>query len=459
MSSPKRLGAALSRGRAVRASLPRASLAEIGDRPAGFEPLAVLRADDGTRDPALLPLRYERMRADAFSFFRGSARLQASDLASGPSSPLEVQLCGDAHLSNFGVFASPERRIVFDANDFDETARGPFEWDVKRLAASAVVAARGLGLRSRDAAWVARAVGESYRRAIWNFAARSTLAMWYSVLDVDDTKRELRGTMDEPRRRAAARLLRSIREEPTTERFAQLIVAEPDGPRIASHPPLLVPLAELVSGESHRALDSFLRRIVSEYDQSLSLARRQLLARFAPVDVARKVVGIGSVGTRCFIVLLVGRDLGDPFILQLKEARASAVDVARGVKSTLAPAERVVEGQMMIQATPDPFLGWHAMTYPDDVARSFYVRQLYDEKGGVNLATLSAPSLTAYASACAWVLARAHARGGSAAEIAGYVGRSERFDEAIASYAHRYAARALGDHAELRQEGPATPTT
>lgn len=444
-----RLAGEQARGRAARSTAPRTSLGVAAPRPGGFDVVGFLQHCDLGREVDLLPIRYQRMVADPFSFFRGTAALQAADLARGTSSGVEVQLAGDAHLANFGVFASPERRLVFDVNDFDETAVGPFDWDVRRLAASAVVAARALGVSSHGAERVARGAVTSYRDAIRDFATMRTLDVWYSALDLDEVFADLRGFFSDERSARVRDIFDAIKDPPNAVRFERLAQFGASGPEIVSAPPLLVPLRELEPSHDGGSLRRLLDQAVSEYRHSLSIAPRALVGRFRPVDAARKVVGVGSVGTRCFAVLLIGVDDRDLFFLQVKEADLSAIDRALGRPGATSPGERVVNGQRLLQATPDPFLGFHELTFPDGVARSFYFRQLYDRKAGIDVARLSPKSLGAYASVCGWVLARAHARGGGAAAIAGYVGSGPSFIEAITAYAVAYADQVEADHAAL----------
>ena len=411
--------------------------------------MAVLEATGADREADLLPIRYERMRADAFSFFRGGAALHAADLARGSSTTIDAQLCGDAHLANFGVFASPERRMVFDVNDFDETTRGPFEWDIKRLATSAVLAARANGLPAGAQERAGRVAADAYRTAITEFSRLSTLAIWYASLDLDDVFGELRRFFTDEHSSLVRDVLASTPRSSDARAYAKLVTAVDGRPRLASAPPLLTPLDDLFEGDHRRSMHAFLRQVVAEYAGSLSIERRTLLSRFTPVDAARKVVGVGSVGTRCYAVLLLGRDRRDPFLLQVKEATVSAVDAARGTHSAFAPGERVVSGQRVMQAAPDPFLGWHQLEFPGQGLRAFYVRQMYDRRASVDVARLSAPRLRAYTAACAWTLARAHARSGSAVEIASYLGTKHRFDDAISAYALSYADQTERDHAAL----------
>jgi uncharacterized protein (DUF2252 family) len=418
-------------------------------RPADFNVVDLLVAAGSVRDPRLLPIRYHRMAADPLGFLRGAADVQARDLVRGASTHLDVQLCGDAHAMNFGVFASPERRMVFDVNDFDETARGPFEWDVKRLAVSAVLAARAAGRSADTQERVGQVVADAYRTAITAFAEKSTLDIWYSSLDLSDVVGEIRHFFTDEHSELVSDVLAMTPIQSDRRRYAR-IVTEVDGDvRFVSDPPLVTPLEEPSSPTDSGALRTALGTIIDEYASTLTSERRTLLRRFTPVDAAHKVVGVGSVGTRCYVVLLLGRDGQDPFVLQVKEAGESAVDAARATVTSLSPGERVVQGQRLMQATPDPFLGWHDLVFPDEVSRSFYVRQYYDQRSSVDVVQLPAKLLRAYVAVCAWTLARAHARSGAPIEISSFIGTSHRFDEAIAEYAVSYADQVESDHAAL----------
>jgi uncharacterized protein (DUF2252 family) len=432
----------------------------LADRPEGFDPVGALLERAATREPTLVPLLFSRMAADEFSFLRGSAILQAIDLAAGASSGLEVQLCGDAHLANFGVFLSPERRLVFDVDDFDETASGPFEWDVKRLATSVAVAASAIGLGGLDRERVVAAVASGYRTSMREFALKSALDVWFASLDVAQALVDLRGFFSDERMTRIGDVILAARGASTARAYERITQVVDGEPRFSDLPPLLVPLDRL--GAAGAATRPQLDEILVHYAQQLESDRRALLAQFTPVDAARKVVGIGSVATRCYAILLIGRDAGDLFCLQVKEAGRSVLDVARALDSPTSGGERVVRGQRLLQATPDLFLGWGDGAYADGGSRSFYLRQLYDGKAAVAVGELETHSLEAYARACAWTLARPHARGGRPVEVAGYLGGSTRFDDAIVEFALAAAAQNATDHLALRRaiddkRVPATP--
>ena len=434
-------------GRALRATTSRLALGELAARPENYDPVSrLIWAERGGRAD-LLAIRYQRMLASPHAFYRGAALLMAEDLARGPSSLLDVQLSGDAHLSNFGVFASPERRLVFDLNDFDETAPGPFEWDVKRLAASVAIVGQALGLSKRRRREATRVVAREYQRSMAKLAMLSRLDAWYLAFDVSSLNRDLRGFFRDDTLERADTLLRSLKSVSRTRAYRRLVAVSDAGPRLRSRPPHLMPESEL--GDDGALVRRTVDVVLASYPTSLVSDRAALLKQFTPVDVARQVVGVGSVGRECYLVLLTGRDENDLFILQVKEARSSVVSLARGVDG-VDPGERVVEGQRFLQARPDPFLGWHTLENAGGPT-SFYVRQLYDHKASVDLTRLSAKNLRAYARACAWALARAHARSAESARIAGYLGANENFAEAVADFAEAYRRRNLADFKALAQ--------
>jgi uncharacterized protein (DUF2252 family) len=437
------------RGKLQREVVPRAAHADLGDRPDGFDPVSVLEDQAQGRLHELLALRYERMAADGFSFLRGAAALMASDLSLGPSTDLTVQLCGDAHLSNFGVFYSPERRLVFDINDFDETHPGPFEWDLKRLAASAAVAGDGLALSRRDQERAAIGAVRAYRKAMRQFASDPTLDVWYAHLDVERALQELRGVLSDEAARHTESVLGRARTRHSRHAYDKFVIATDDGPRIRSDPPLLVPIAELAEPLGAATAYGFLVDVLRGYEATLPLDRRHLLHQFSPIDAARKVVGVGSVGTRCFVVLLLGRDGDDPFFLQIKEATASVLERFLGPSKLETAGKRVVVGQQLLQATPDEFLGWFTAQDETGSDLHFYVRQFFDGKASADVTSFDASLLASYAEVCGWTLARAHARSGDRFAISSYLGKSDSFDRAIASFALAYVARNRSDHTAL----------
>ena len=359
----------------------------------------------------LLSLRYSRMLANPLSFYRGNALLMAEDLARGASTSLEVQICGDAHLANFNLFSSPERHMVFDVNDFDETDLGPFEWDLKRLVASLAIASSHLGHSDAQQERIALAAAQEYRMAIRRFAGEDRLALWYAALDIDAVMADLGGFFTVNAIHKVDHVVAYASGRDTRKAYAKLIVDGKDGPRIVAKPPLLVPLREL--HETGYLKTGDLERLIAGYANTLTSDRQDLLSQFTPVDAARKVVGVGSVGTECYVVLLLGRDEFDPFFLQVKQAGPSVIATARSRESTMPAGERVVQGQRLMQATPDVFLGWHAVK-KGALTRHYYVRQLYDNKAAIAIEQLDESLLVAYGRICAWTLARAHARAGAA---------------------------------------------
>jgi uncharacterized protein (DUF2252 family) len=442
------LDAAVTRGRKARATVARSSHAEW-EPAAGRDPLETLRAEDATRLPELLPIRYGRMAASPMTFFRGAAAVMAADVAGAPATGLRVQLCGDAHLSNFGIFAAPDRRLVFDMNDFDETAPGPWEWDVKRLAASFAVAGRDRGLDDAQRERIVRAVVERYRKATRRFAGMRHVDVWYSRLDVDALLRRAPRLLGRERAEVLARNVEKVRRKDSVRAAARL-TEEVDGVvRFRSDPPLLIRIDDLLPAGDAQDLTDVLHGLLAEYARTLPAHTRRLLDAYRPVDLARKVVGVGSVGTRAWVVLLLGRHPRDPLVLQVKEAGASVLEPYAGGMELEHHGQRVVEGQQLLQATSDVLLGWLQATGIDGAQRDFYVRQLWDGKGSASLETMGPEDLLQYGRICGWTLARAHARSGEAAALGAYLGRGEAFDRAIAVFAESYADQNASDHAAL----------
>lgn len=436
-----------ARGRAQRDVISRAALATLAPRPEEYDPVTRLIWQGETRVKELLPIRYQRMLSSPLSFYRGCALLMADDLARGESTSLEVQICGDAHLSNFGVFSSPERNLVFDVNDFDETDKGPFEWDVKRLVSSVVIASNFLGHSASQQEVIALDVAKEYRRAMARFAQETRLDVWYATLDVDAVMKDLRGFLADHATQKINDVIGQVKSRDSTKSYERMVAYKDGRPHIRFQPPLTTPLGEMLGDgiDMHLVLD----QILEGYAATLSSDRRALLSQFVPVDAAVKVVGVGSVGTRCYVMLLVGRDADDPFFLQVKEAQASALALSRGTLSSVEPGQRVVSGQRLMQATPDAFLGWHSLNV-DHVKRSFYVRQLYDNKASVVVERLDESRLVAYGRVCAWALARAHARSGTSAQIAGYLGKNDHFETAMAAFGLAYRDRNEADYQAMR---------
>jgi uncharacterized protein (DUF2252 family) len=435
------------RGRTQRDATPRSAMATLRERPPDYDPVARLMWQGESRQSDLLPMRYSRMLANELSFYRGNALLMAEDLAGGESTSLEVQICGDAHLSNFNLFSSPERHLVFDVNDFDETSCGPFEWDLKRLVASLAVASSFLGHSDVQQERIALAAAQEYRLSIRRFAGEDVLATWYATLNIDAVVADLGGFLTVNAIHKIDHVVAFASGQDTRKAYAKMVVDSKDGPRIVAKPPLLVPLNEL--HEKSYLTTEDLERLIAGYAKTLSGDRQVLLAQFTPVDAARKVVGVGSVGTECYVVLLFGRDEFDPFFLQIKQAGASVIEVATSREPATPAGERVVKGQRLMQATPDVFLGWHSVK-KGGATRHYYVRQLYDNKAAIAIDRLDESLLVTYARICAWTLARAHARGGHGAEIAGYLGKADVADEAFATFAMAYRDRTSRDYAAFQ---------
>ena len=440
-----------ARGKAARAAVPRDSHGVFdppSDRP---DPLTLLEQQAKTRVPELVPIRWGRMMVSPFTYYRGAALPMASDLATTPASGLTVQACGDAHLSNFGIFGSAERRLMFDVNDFDETLPGPWEWDVKRLAASLEVAGRNNGFPVKQRREIVLAAVARYRMAMREFASMTNLDVWYAHADVT----ELRAQFDtQLRARQRKELDKGLAKAYTRDSMQELVklTRMVDGrPRIISDPPLLVPFDELLPVETDRtSMEEELIGLIASYRRTLATDRKYLLEQFRFCDMARKVVGVGSVGTRCWIVLMLGRDETDPLFLQVKEAEASVLSRFLGASKYTNQGQRVVAGQRLMQASSDIFLGWQRIQAGlDGRTRDFYVRQLRDWKYSVEIALLRPEGLQMYGSLCGWTLARAHARSGDRIAIASYLGGSDVFDRAIARFAPAYADQNERDHQAL----------
>jgi uncharacterized protein (DUF2252 family) len=438
-------------GKKLRANTPLEALAAVARTPASRDPLTLLQEQGVDRVPELLPIRYGRMLQSPFAYYRGAARVMAADLADAPRSGLTVQMCGDAHVANFGVYGSPERRLVFDANDFDETLPGPFEHDVKRLVASLVVAAREKGMGRKQRRALSLAVGRRYREAMTEFAGTRDIDVWYSHIDAEDLQQELAPRLDGGPRKRLARALEKARTRDSLQAFGKLTEALDGRLRIRAEPPLLVPLRDLLPDSEERDLVSAFRELIRQYRTSLQSDRRVLLERYSFVDMARKVVGVGSVGTRCWVVLLAGRDEDDPLLLQIKEATTSVHAEFVGKSRYANQGQRVVAGQRLMQQASDIFLGWQRTTGIDRVERDFYVRQLRDWKGSFEIAEFRPAGLTIYGELCAWCLARAHARSGDRLAIAGYLGSSPAFENALADFGEAYADLTERDHAQLSE--------
>jgi uncharacterized protein (DUF2252 family) len=439
-------------GKKARKRFPREALAgwePAGDRP---DPMSILEAQDATREPDLVPVRHGRMLVSPFTFYRGAAAIMAVDLRELPRAGLTVQLCGDAHLSNFGVFASPERTLVFDVNDFDETLPGPFEYDVARLATSFVVAARNNGFAAAEARACAMESVSAYRLAMREFAGMRTLDIWYAHLDVDQLLAQARSFAPLERKtlKRGQKTIEKARTRDSLQALEKLTEIVDGRRRIVSDPPIVIPARDIhgLAGLSPEDLFGAVHEQLVSYRSTLPDDRRYLLERFEFVDLARKVVGVGSVGTRAWIGLLEGRDDGDPLFLQVKEATASVLEDHLPKSRYAQPGERVVQGQWLMQAASDIFLGW---TKGVQEGRYYYWRQLRDMKGSAEIERLDPTGLTWYAQICGWTLARAHARSGDAVAIGAYLGGGDNFDRGMTSFAESYAEQNDRDYAALKE--------
>jgi uncharacterized protein (DUF2252 family) len=416
--------------------------------PSRPDPVALLEAQNATREPDLVPVRHGRMMVSPFTFYRGAAKIMAADLKDTATAGLDVQLCGDAHISNFGVYASPERTLVFDLNDFDETLPGPFEYDVKRMAASVTIAARNSAFAKADARAATLESVKAYREAMAEFGEMRTMDIWYARTSEQDLMRAVAAATRELKRtdkkaaksaqKGAEKVALKARTRDSLQALSKLAETVDGQYRIVTQPPVVIPLREVAEGRgiSPEELEERIRGQFRAYRETLQDDRRRLLERFELVDVARKVVGVGSVGTGAYIVLLQGRDQQDPLFLQVKEATASVLEDHLPKSRYSQPGERVVQGQRMMQAASDIYLGW---TRGVDANRYLYWRQLRDMKGSAVIEAMAPPNLAFYARVCGETLARAHARSGDPVAIAEYLGRKDRFDQSIADFSQRYA--------------------
>jgi uncharacterized protein (DUF2252 family) len=440
------------RGKAARAEVPLDSHAEFepaADRP---DPIALLEEQGASRVPNLVPVRYGRMMASPFSYYRGAALPMAADLVTTPVTGLAVQACGDAHLSNFGVFGSAERRLVFDVNDFDETTPGPWEWDVKRLAASLEVAARDNGFPGKKRRAIVAAAVAQYREAMRSFADMTNLEVWYAHADMDTLRQQNPAQLKTRQRKAVDKGLAKARTKDSMQAVDKLTHMVDGKPRIIADPPLIVPADQLIPDEIDRKnFEGLISDLVAGYRRTMETDRRYLLEQYEFCDMAHKVVGVGSVGTRCWIVLMLGRDTGDPLFLQVKEAQDSVLCRYVGSSRYSNQGQRVVAGQRLMQASSDIFLGWQrvAIGAENNGHRDFYVRQLRDWKFSLDIEAMVPRGLRIYGQLCGWTLARAHARSGDRIAIAAYLGGSDVFDRAITQFASAYADQNAKDHEAL----------
>lgn len=437
------------RGRAARGRVPRSSHAEFEAGTGRADPVDVIEKQSATRVPELVPIRYGRMSESPFRFYRGAAAIMAGDLATTPATGLRTQLCGDAHLLNFRLLASPERNLLFDINDFDETLPGPWEWDVKRLATSMVIAGRENGFSDVERAVVVETTVRSYREQMRRFAGMSNLDVWYARADADQLNAVASGRLHKRGRKYLARTLAKARTRDNLQAFDKLTEMVDKKRRIAPQPPVITRIDDLLPGVARDELEGMIRALIGHYGETLASDRRHLLHQYKLVDMARKVVGVGSVGTRCWIVLLLGRDGEDPLFLQAKEADESVLAPHAGASLFATQGERVVAGQRLMQAASDIFLGWEHVHAPDGVERDFYIRQLRDWKGIVDPSLMVPRGMALFGRLCGATLARAHARSGDRIAIAAYLGQGTVFDKALARFAETYADQNERDHQAL----------
>ncbi|MET9612000.1 DUF2252 domain-containing protein [Kitasatospora indigofera] len=436
-------------GKAARKTVPLEAHGEF--RPGrSRDPVGLLLGQAASRVPELVPVRHGRMLVSPFTYYRGAALPMAADLAATPTSGLQVQLCGDAHLANFGAFASPERRLVFDVNDFDETLPGPFEWDVKRLAASLVVAGRDNDFSDKARRKIVLEAAKGYRKAMRHFAKQPFLEVWYAHLDIEEVIEQFRSQIKAKRFKATEALLAKAHTRDSTQALGKLTTMVDGRRRIISAPPTIVPVEELFSDVHSDEIYQLIRTVLGKYRRTLQTDRQHLLDHFALVQMARKVVGVGSVGTRAWIALMDGGDGVEPLFLQAKEAQPSVLAEYAGRSRYGNEGERVVAGQHLMQAQSDIFLGWTRVPGPDKVDRDFYVRQLRDWKFSAPIEMMLPSGMAVYGRLCGWTLARAHARTGDRIALAAYLGGSDRFDHAVADFAEAYADQNEEDFAALQ---------
>ena len=448
----------VARGKAARAEVPRSRHRVFDPSPDRADPVTLLARQAETRVPELVPIRYGRMLVSPFTFYRGAAMIMANDLAATPRSGLTVQCCGDAHLSNFGVFASPERRLVFDVNDFDETLPGPWEWDVKRLAVSMLIAARDNGYGAKDEERIVLDTVGRYRTAMAEFASMNQLDVWYAHLDIESVVKEFSSQFKPKLVKRADKQLAKARTKDSMTAFSKLTEVVDGKPRIVDQSPLIVPARELATGDEFERLWTTLQGVLRGYRETLEFDRRVLLENFELTDLAHKVVGVGSVGTRAWIALMLGRDGQDPLFLQVKEADASVLEEFLGPSEFKNHGERVVVGQRLMQASSDIFLGWlHVDAGLDGKPRDFYGRQLKDWKGSAEIEQMVPKAMAAYGMLCGWTLARAHARSGDRIAIAAYLGNGDSFDRALVEFSKAYADQNDRDYQRARQGGQVRP--
>lgn len=432
-------------GKSLRKAVPRDVFA--GWQPPMGRPSSndLLFGQDKMRVQGLVPVRHERMAVSAFTFYRGAALVMASDLASLPTTGIEVQACGDAHISNFGLYLSPERRTVFDINDFDETCRGPWEWDVARLTASVEICGRDRGFSDKECSKAVLSAARGYREAMRTFAEMGNMAVWYAHFDVDSMHDLLEGDLNKRQRKKVNKMLDKSKAKNSARAVGKLTEVVDGELRVVSDPPLVVPFRDLMQesvGIVPEGINmaKIVSRALERYRKTLAPERAMLIDRYRGVDMAHKVVGVGSVGLQAWIVVLEGASSDDPLVLQIKEATDSVLERFVGKAPQKSHGQRVVEGQRAMQSASDALLGWTTLRSPnDDKERDYYVRQLWDGKGAMDLDAIQPKGLCTFARACGWTLAHAHARTGDRFAIASYLGKSDKFDNAMLEFARTYA--------------------
>ncbi|HRY09097.1 MAG: DUF2252 domain-containing protein [Actinobacteria bacterium] len=443
-------------GKEVRKKVPRESLGMWAPPADRRDPVQILIDQGDSRVADLIPIRYARMLSSEFAFYRGAAAVMASDLSYSPNTHLTVQLAGDAHLSNFGGYASPDRTFVFDVNDFDETLPGPFEWDLKRLVASFAVAGRSNGFDEQTRAGIIGRVVRTYRESVQTFSQMPRMDVWYSRLTAQDIIDKWSSKVDKSYRKAFEKQVEKAQTKTSQKALQKLTSTDADGTiRFLSNPPFMEPFDEVVGTEDRDAFKYAAQAALVEYRRSLISDRRVLFSGYRVVDLARKVVGVGSVGTRCWVMLLMAdHDESDVLMLQLKEAQASVLEQYLGRSRAHQHGRRVVEGQRVMQAASDILLGWTQVTVRDQQV-DFYVRQMWDWKESADISTMDATSLEIYAHLCGWTLARAHSRSGDRVALAGYLGTSDTLDRVLTDFAEAYADQNVKDHAALQEAASA----
>ena len=450
ISPSEELTTRVARGKAERRRIPLEDHALFAPTEFRPDPLELLARQAASRVPELIPIRYGRMVSSAFAFYRGAALIMASDLATTPTTTLRAQLCGDAHLSNFGFYASAERRLVFDLNDFDETLPGPFEWDLKRMVTSFEISGRSQSFNPKEVQSIVLSAVRTYRESMRDFATMTNQAVWYATLDAENFLEQMRATVPASRLRKVEETLAEARTKDSMQAFRKMTQLIDGVPHIVSNPPLIVPSSQLFAPDINAELMARMGELITAYRDSLVSDRQHLFDQFRFLELARKVVGVGSVGTRAWILLFEGVDGNDPLFLQAKEAQSSVLEQFLGVSEYSNHGERVVAGQRLMQASSDIFLGWQKSNGIDGVDRDYYVRQLRDWKASADVEGSTPNGMNLYARVCAWTLARAHARSGDRIAMAAYLGKKDTFDHAIAAFASSYADQNERDYAALR---------